>query len=224
MPEIRLASLTVPRTARYAAFGPAAAEASEWWIVIHGYGQLAADFLATCRGLDDGRRLVVAPEALSRFYDTTNTGQHPDAPVGASWMTREDRESEIGDYVGYLDRVLRMLGEGHEHRPPVHVLAFSQGTATGARWVVRGEVRPVRFVCWGGQIAHDIDLVSPASPLRNTRLQLVVGSRDKWATPEVVAKEQARLAAAGLPYEGISFEGGHRLDDKTLAALAADSL
>ena len=46
MPDIRIASLTVPRTARYAAFGPEPAHASEWWIVIHGYGQLAADFLA----------------------------------------------------------------------------------------------------------------------------------------------------------------------------------
>src|SRR5450830_234996 len=40
MPDVRLALLTVSRTARYAAFGPAPAVASEWWIAIHGYGHL----------------------------------------------------------------------------------------------------------------------------------------------------------------------------------------
>ncbi len=223
MPDIRLASLVVPRTARYAAFGPSPAEAAEWWVVLHGYGQLAVEFLTGCRALDDGRRLVVAPEALNRFYDTSATATvsaHAEARVGATWMTREDRLNEIADYVGYLDRLVDTLGAGLQAPPPVHVLAFSQATATAVRWVMQGRVRPARLVLWGGVIPPEVDLAAPDSPLRRTRVQLVVGSRDIWATPERVQAERARLDAAGLPYEGISFAGGHRLDDATLAALA----
>ena len=223
MPDIRLASLVVPRTARYAAFGPAPAAAGEWWIALHGYGQLAAEFLAGCGALDDGRRLVVAPEALSRFYDTSATSPtsaHTAARVGATWMTREDREHEIADYVGYLDRLLALLGEGVGHVPSVHILAFSQATATAVRWVTRGSVRPVRLVLWGGVVPPEADLAAPDSPLRRTRVQLVVGTRDVWATPERVGAERARLDAADFPYEAISFVGGHRLDDATLATIA----
>ena len=36
------------------------------------------------------------PEGLSRFYlDDPRKRHGPDAPIGASWMTREDREHEI---------------------------------------------------------------------------------------------------------------------------------
>lgn len=221
MSEMRIASLTVPRTARYAAFGPAPASAREWWIAIHGYGQLAADFLAQCRALDDGRRLVVAPEALSRYYEPGSAITPAEARVGASWMTREDRLSEIADYLRYFDLLVESLGAGMTTLPPIHVLGFSQGTATASRWVAAGRVPVSRLVCWGGLIAPELDLVSPGAPLRNTRVQLVLGSRDKFATPEDVAREQARLAAAGFSYEGITFEGGHRIDDATLSAIAA---
>jgi predicted esterase len=198
MPDIRIASLTVPRTARYAAFGPEPAHASEWWIVIHGYGQLAADFLAQCRGLHDGRRLVVAPEALSRYYEPGSATSPAEAKVGASWMTREDRLHEISDYLRYLDLLVETLAEGLRALPPIHVLGFSQGTATASRWVAAGRVPAARLVCWGGLIAPELDLVSPTAPLRNTRVQLVLGNRDKFATPDVVAREQARLDAAGF--------------------------
>jgi len=221
MPDIRTAHLAVPRTARYAAFGPPPGRAGEWWIAIHGYGQLAGEFLAQCAALDDGRRLVVATEALSRFYQSGPGGSAPDARVGASWMTREDRESEIADYLGYLDLLVAALSVGVANRPALHVLAFSQGTATASRWVASGRVRVARLVCWGGMIAPELDLATLDAPLRATRVQLVVGSRDKFATPERVAAERARLDAAGLRYEAFSFEGGHRLDDGTLAAIAA---
>ena len=50
------------------------------------------DDLLNCAPLDDGSRLIVAPEALSRFY-LGEVSQRPasERRVGASWMTREDR-------------------------------------------------------------------------------------------------------------------------------------
>jgi predicted esterase len=135
-------------------------------------------------------------------------------------MTREDRQSEIADYLGYLDLLVESLGAGLPALPPIHVLGFSQGTATASRWVAAGTVPVARLVCWGGLIAPELDLVSPAAPLRNTRLQLVLGSRDQFATPDVVAREMSRLTEAGLPYEAITFDGGHRLDDATLSRIA----
>jgi predicted esterase len=220
MPELRFSHLTVPRTARYAAFGPAPAAAAEWWIVLHGYGQLAAEFLTQCAALDNGHRLVVAPEALSRFYQGT-PGDAGEQRVGASWMTRESRETEITDYLRYLDRLVESLAVGMSAMPPIHVLAFSQGTATASRWVASGRVKVARLIVWGGVLASELDIATADAPLRTTRVQLVVGTRDKFATPERVAKERAMLDMAGLAYEAVSFEGGHRLDTATLARLAS---
>src|SRR5881296_2809116 len=58
----------VSRTARYFTLGDCSPGVGEVWFVCHGYGQLASRFLEKLRVLDDGRRYLLAPEGLSRFY------------------------------------------------------------------------------------------------------------------------------------------------------------
>src|SRR5512140_2894757 len=90
-------AIAVPRTARYYTLGPTHGFPRELWFVCHGYGQLGARFVEQFASLDDGTRLIVAPEALSRFYlDSIPERRNQQSPrVGASWMTREDRLAEI---------------------------------------------------------------------------------------------------------------------------------
>jgi predicted esterase len=206
--------ISVPRSARYHTLGDRKG-AGDVWFVCHGYGQLAARFLERFRPLDDGSRCVVAPEGLSRFYLTEDPSERR---VGASWMTRESRLSEIEDYVRYLDAVYRDVVDGS---PRVTVLGFSQGAATACRWAAFGSPRVDRLIVWGGEIPPDLDLAaSPAlERLRALRLELVYGSRDQYFTPKVVAAAEARLRAAGLPYTLVPFDGGHEIDEATLRRL-----
>jgi predicted esterase len=224
---IRSISIAVKRSARLALLGPESAGVRELWYVLHGYGQLAAPFIDDFRAIDDGARLIVAPEALSRFYEgDVVTRLHKNANVGASWMTREDRESEISDYVAYLDTVHRALLPRlsvRDDAPAVTVLGFSQGGAAAVRWVAAGNVRPKRLIVWGSEIPPEIDLADPGLPLRKTETSLVIGSTDIFATPKIVEKERARLEAANFPYRFVSFTGGHRIDDDTLKSFAGMS-
>jgi len=66
----------------------------------------------------------------------------------------------------------------------------------------------------------EIDLVTTGTAVRAAETLVVVGARDIYATPKVVARENGRLDAAGFPYRFISFDGGHRLDDDVLRAIA----
>src|SRR5881628_153311 len=130
--------LSTSRTARYFTLGHLR-DATELWLVCHGYGQLASRFLERFRPLETQRRCIVAPEGLSRFYLT----EHPtELRVGASWMTREDRLHEIDDYVRYLDALYReVLGRVEGPAARVTALGFSQGTATVSRWAALGQSR-----------------------------------------------------------------------------------
>ena len=140
---VRTVSIAVTRSARLAMLGPEGPGVRELWYVLHGYGQLATPFLGDFRAIDDGSRLIVAPEALSRFYEgDVQTRLHRDAKVGASWMTREDRESEIADYIAYLDTaheaILTRLG-GANHAPEVTGEMEEEGTElVGEREVLGG--------------------------------------------------------------------------------------
>lgn len=215
--------LPVTRTARYFTLGPVAGAPKQLWIACHGYGQSASRFLRHFAPIDDGSRLIVAPEALSRFYiEDTAGGTHADAKIGASWMTREDRLSEIDDYIGYLDALMVQLGQDHDlGGARVIALGFSQGVATVCRWVERGRSRVDEVVLWAGGLPPDMDLDQPAHPLRALRPLVVIGDSDEFAPPPVVAEQEARLRQRGIEFDLLRFTGGHRLDYDTLRALAA---
>src|SRR5256885_9007877 len=137
--------VTVARSVRYFTLG--GEEPREVWFACHGYGQLAARFLEKLRVLDDGRRCLVAPEGLSRFYLSERPAERR---VGASWMTREDRLAEIDDYVRYLDAVYADVFASRDRaQVSVHALGYSQGAATVSRWVAMGQAQVDRLTLWG---------------------------------------------------------------------------
>ena len=201
--------IPVSRSARYFTIGRADREV---WFVLHGYGQLAARFLRHFAPLDDGTRLIVAPEALSRFYLTEDPAERR---VGTSWMTKEDRLAEIEDYVRYLDAVYEDVWRSIDRaKMNVTVLGFSQGATTGYRWTALGGAKVDRLIVWGGEVPSDVEL------RRQVRLTLVYGSRDEYFTPKIVASTEARLREQAIPYELTQFDGGHEIDGAVLKKLA----
>lgn len=245
-PAPRAAHLQVPRTARYHTLGPlprageTASAVREVWVALHGYGQLAGPFARHFAPIADGR-LVLVPEALSRFYLESPSqrtgaavagaaGGPPVEPprVGATWMTREDRLAEIADHVRYLDLLLAHAAADVDwERATLAVLGFSQGAVTACRWAAHRHARGAapaiaRLVLWGGSLPHDLDLAADGAFLRRTRLTLVVGADDPYATPDAVTTLRATLDAHAVPYESTTFAGGHRMDAATLVAVAGE--
>jgi len=204
-------SLTVERHARVGIVGDPTA-ASEAWLLLHGYGMLAQGILHWFRAAERPGRVLIAPEGLSRFYLEEKGIRR----VGASWMTREDRDNDLADQQAYLDRVVAEIAGGI---PRLEVHGFSQGVAAGARWVVRG-CRPVsRLVCWGGTVPADVSLETLAQALGGGPVHFAVGDRDRWVAPELVEADATRLLEGGCPAVVHRFVGGHRVDDGVLAEL-----
>lgn len=218
-PAAREVGIVTPRSARYYLLGGGddGAAPDELWVVLHGYGQLAGRFVRHFRGIAGPRRLVVAPEALSRFYvagpdDVTG---HARAPVGATWMTREDREREIADQHAYLDAVLAAVRTG---APRLVVLGFSQGVATAARWVASGRVSPDRFIAWAGSFPAELDAAAAARFAGH--LTVVFGRTDALVPVARAEAGLAALRALGVDPRVEWFEGGHVMDGATLVRVA----
>ena len=220
-PGITEHHLTVKRTARYFAVGDLSMPANDVWIVCHGFAQLARAFIEEFRTIGRPGRLIVAPEALNRFYLNRDGGRAgPSAPVGATWMTREDRLAEIDDYVSYLDDLHRDLVGRLGRDVRVTALGFSQGTATVARWLAHGSAKIDRLILWAGVLPPEID---PAGPARDrfasSDVHLVRGTRDAMLDAGKVREQREGLERAGVRCTLLEFEGGHRLDRATLARL-----
>lgn len=210
--------LVTTRRARYYTIGGGEQPLAEVWIVLHGFGQLASVFIKYFQSIESPGRLIVAPEALNRYYVTPGaSGRTADAKVGATWMTRMDRENEIADYVDFLDAVWRETATGAAR---VTVLGFSQGVATACRWIAMGNARVDRLVAWAGQLPPDVD-PSVFAKLSGG-ITLVHGTTDEYASWITEGNHDARLMAAGLRPRVVTFEGGHRMDRLTLDNIAAE--
>jgi predicted esterase len=183
---------------------------------------LARYFLRKFRGLDDGQTLVCAPEALSRFY----LGENQWDRVGATWMTKEDRQHEIEDQHAYLDALLQTLQaqicpDGGP-LPALTLLGFSQGTATAWRWLAHSPLLPSgtlsHLVLWAGSMPPEP--VADPSRWAGLRLTYVYGQQDEYLTDERVAALQTIVAATGADVQYVCYNGGHAIDEAVLASIA----
>ena len=212
--------LTTERSARVYTLGdPAAADA---WIVLHGYGHLAGRFIGQFASIAGPDRVIVAPEALNRFYLDAPRGGPPaeERRVGTTWMTREDRDAEIHDYVAYLDRVRSSIVPNAQR---VTVFGFSQGVATACRWIALGSAVVQRVILWAGPAPTDLDMKRLAARMDGLTVEIVLGSRDEFAGARKLESELALLHEAGVQHRVVRFDGGHTIDQTVLASLAANA-
>ncbi len=199
--------ITVTRTARYFTLGELNQSTKDIWIVLHGHRQLAGKFIVQFKELADEGSFIIAPEGLMRLYIKGDYGD-----VGASWMTKEDRESDIKDYVNYLDKLYTEIiaPAKNKYSLKVNGLGFSQGSATLSRWIALGKSKIDKAFFWCGNLAHDINY-SKAENFKSTGIKLVFADNDQYYVKDFYLTQEKLLKNAGIKFETIIFSGGHEV-------------
>lgn len=209
-------TLQIPRTAHYTQWGEFTAATKTVWLACHGYGQLAAYFVQSFQDLDPTTNVVIAPEAISKFYLEGFSGR-----VGACWMTKENRLDEIQDYITYLDLVLWKINQEAKGPFQLYVLGFSQGVATVSRWLAASEVFCDKLILWAGIFPDDVP--QPEKMVARVKsLYLVYGDQDELVTPEKVSAQENAFQALGIKVKVIRFIGKHELNREVLQQLQAE--
>ncbi len=205
--------------ARYYKEGTITPSTKQVWIVIHGYGQLAQFFIRKFKKLTGHEICIIAPEGLSRFYLSEFTEQgRADNKVGATWMTRENRLTDIDNYVNYLDRIYHSELVNYPD-VPVTLLGFSQGCATVCRWASQGNVKFARLILWAGLFPPDMDFEAGHKVLASKKTYMVVGDKDQFVTPERIKEFDELAGKLGIQPEKIVFDGKHEINDEVLQLL-----
>lgn len=205
--------LTIPKTARIATYGqPQTAQCI--WLVLHGYGQLLPYFIRPFQALPATDHFVIAPEGLSRFYLKGTAGR-----VGASWMTREDRLTEINDQAVYLDQVQKWAAEQIGTRPVTWIgFGFSQGVATLNRWLANRAWAPRHIVNWAGSPPWDISYAQPH--LQAAHWWYHLGKQDEYIPMDSIPEWVENWAAQGIHPTISYFAGTHEIPTQPLQQLA----
>ena len=205
-----------PRTAHYYTLGRANKSVKYFWIVCHGYGQLAKKFIYKFDDLIDDENFILAPEGFSRFYLDNVSGR----PVGTSWMTREDRLDEIDDYANLLQHYYDQYLPQFSDDVKIILLGFSQGCATQVRWMMEKFPRFDHLILWAGFFPEDLNYIPHKDYYSDKSIHFVYGTEDQYLTPERLQWHEQLMKDQELVVSQYTFEGPHRIDRVKLKELA----
>jgi predicted esterase len=159
---------------------------------------------------------VIAPEGLSRFYVNGLTGR-----VGASWMTKEDREDEIKDQCEYLNAVAMDAGIDLQNpKQKIVLLGFSQGTATTVRWLLNSGFKANALVLWAGSFPNDVNPAKVLNHVAEDGFHYVYGTKDEYLKDLDMNEKLAPLAEQGLKRHIWTFDGPHTMDKDMLKKIS----
>lgn len=201
----------VERTAHYYTLGTPGPHIRQLWIVCHGYGQLADEFLKNFEQLHNDHTLVIAPEGLNHFYRKGFSGA-----VGATWMTRHNRENEISDYAGYLQSLYAHYLPQLPKDVRIILLGFSQGAATVCRWMLAQQPHFHDLLLWAGLPPEDLDYQNHHNYLSDKNLYLLYGTTDPFLTPDRMTLLREVEEKNGIDFGEQSFDGGHEIPAQVL--------
>ncbi len=204
--------ITIQKTAHYVTIGAMSEQTENVWFVVHGYGQLAEFFIKKFKILDDGKTVIIAPEALSKFYLKEFSGR-----VGATWMTKYERDSEIADYINYLNHLYETVLQGIDiNKLKINILGFSQGTATVARWCMNETIKYDRLILWAGYFGNGIEDVIDVTKLTDKEVILCYGKQDEFLVKIDTLLYEKDIQKVIPHIEIHTFEGGHSIDEELL--------
>jgi len=200
----------------YYTYGILGEKTESIWIVCHGYGQLARNFVRRFDILDPQKHFVIAPEGLSHLYLDRGYQQ-----IGASWMTRENRKLEIQNQWNYLNNIWeKEFGKTYDIPYKLNLMGFSQGVSTITRWAVAHALTFSRLIMWAGRIPRDISFDKVAFVDKYAEVWAVIGNQDQLITPSMLKEEEAYLRKLFPTQLRIKkFEGGHEVNRHVLSEI-----
>jgi len=206
-------TIQTTKTARFCTLGELNNSTKEIVIAFHGYGQLANEFINNFEVVKSEERFIIAPEALNRFYFRGFGGK-----IGASWMTKEDRENEIKDYLSFLDNIYKQYSSIISKNTRTTIFGFSQGGATASRWFVNSDLQNANLILWGSSIPPDIEYERLKRKL-TSKIKIVIGNEDEFVSEENLNNEIDRLQKENIDFELIKYPGKHNVQPGLLKEL-----
>ena len=208
--------ISISKTGKYSQIGKCSKKINNVWIVLHGYGMLSEYFVKKFECIIDETTLVIAPEATNRFYLGNNYNR-----VGASWMTKLDKEQEISDNILFLDKLFSIIKKeiGHDNFK-LNTLGFSQGGPALVRWLMSNKLNTNSLILWGSDIPKDSLVTENKSRWNSINLKIVIGKNDEYINEEKKQEFVGVVKSYGLKYDLIEYEGSHKIIEEELKKIA----
>tara|TARA_Y100001949_G_scaffold7910_1_gene5780 strand:+ start:168 stop:809 length:642 start_codon:yes stop_codon:yes gene_type:complete len=207
--------ISIPKTHKYSQLGEFSEKTNTVWIVLHGYGMLSEFFIKKFECILNEKTVVIAPEGSNRFYLNNNYSR-----VGASWMTKVDKEKDIEDNISFIETLYTKIVDDIGHNNfKLKTLGFSQGGATLVRWIMSNSIKVDSLILWGSDIPQDSLTNQNKSRWSSINIKIVIGKKDEYISDENKKKVIDAVNAYGLSYKLIEYDGPHKIIESELIKL-----
>lgn len=148
------------RTARFYSLGEPGPGIQHVWFCLHGHEQPVADLAAQLVHLDTPERLLILPEALTRY--ALPEGADRPAADRAVWFAPNSLQPDLTDTATYLDRLAARTLAACPPHTPVTVLGYGHGAVAACAWLASTGLAYERLLLYAA--------VFPPHPDRHTLL------------------------------------------------------
>tara|TARA_B100000809_G_scaffold265991_1_gene326707 strand:- start:2166 stop:2819 length:654 start_codon:yes stop_codon:yes gene_type:complete len=182
------------------------------WIVFHGYGQLSKYFIRRFDVLEGDKNYIIAPQGLSKFYVDEDFKN-----VGASWLTKEDKESDLLNQQKYLIKLMDELkSKINFSKIKINLFGFSQGVSAFTRLLINYNMKIDNIIIWAGWVPDEFFNINK-NVLKDTNLFFVVGNKDKYYNNPIIKGYIEKFKKTlNKEIDYFVFDGGHIVDRKVL--------
>ena len=182
------------------------------WIVCHGIGYLSKYFIKYFNELNVDENYIIAPQAPAKYY-LNETYTH----IGASWLTRENTETEIKNVLNYLDEVIQTENLPADRN--IIVLGYSQGVSIASRWLARRKISCNHLVIYAGFLPNELT-AQDFEHLKETKFSVIYGTNDQYFSKKRVDAELDRMKQLfDSDIKIITFDGGHVVNKESINSI-----
>ena len=183
------------------------------WIVFHGIGFLSKYFLRYFKELNPEENYIIAPQAPSKYY-LNNEYKY----VGASWLTKEDTQTELANVLNYVDAIYR--SENISEDKNLIVLGFSQGVSIATRWIASKKLIFNTLILYAGSIPNELKKEDFSHiDFSFSTVELIYGDSDEYLSEKRLESEKIKSDSLFQnKAKNIIFKGGHEIKPELLKA------
>lgn len=184
------------------------------WVAFHGYGQLSRFFLRKFETLNKDENFIISPQGMSKYYQKGFAGR-----VGANWMTKEDRMTDIANQYTYIDSVLESEAVDWEKMELVY-FGFSQGVSTMGRYAVHAGLPFSAMIFWAGAFPPELSDEDFRFRKGGEKFRFFVGNEDPFYDFE--REEEERMHLREIFHQDVPitrFEGVHEVKSTLIQLL-----
>ncbi|SFZ94242.1 Predicted esterase [Flaviramulus basaltis] len=178
------------------------------WFVCHGMGYLSRYFIRYFKDLNAEENYIIAPQAPNTYYQSKDF-KH----VGASWLTKENTETEIQNILEYFNAILN--AEKISKNLNLIVFGYSQGVSVTSRFVAKKQLQCSQLVLHSGGIPKE--LIANDFKFLKAKVTVIYGDKDEYITEERLKYENGSAKELfGEDVNIINFDGIHEVNTKII--------